>query len=319
MKDIRIAKGAKVLVDLAEVKKGESVLVLADYNTFSVGNRIVSAVYQVDAYPIFMILPPLKFEGESLPEVITEMAKHVNVIIAPMTCGIAHTPTRYETEKSGVRLLVFSDATEEKLTLEAFDADFHALRPRVEKYGDLLTKAKKARVTSPKGTDITMSLEGRPGRAMHGFSKKGDISAGPSLESSIAPVEGTAEGKIVVDTSIIGLGLVKDLVTITVHKGFATKIEGGVTAEKFREILENYKDPNIYNIGELGIGMNPKCTTPEGGTMDEAIQGMIHIALGTSVRPGGKVKAAGHWDNLVSKATLELDGVVVLKDGELVF
>ncbi len=78
MEDIRIAKGAKVLVELAEVKKGENVLVLSDFNTFKVGTRITSEVYQVGAYPIFMIVPPLKVQGEPLPEVITEMAKQAD-------------------------------------------------------------------------------------------------------------------------------------------------------------------------------------------------------------------------------------------------
>lgn len=318
MEDIRIAKGAKVLVELAEVKKGENVLVLSDFNTFKVGMRIVSEVYQVGAYPIFMIVPPLKVQGEPLPEVITEIAKQVDVIIAPMTTNLAHTPTRYEAQKAGVRVMIFPEATEELLTSKAFDADFYELRPKIEKLADLLTKAKMARVTSPKGTDITMSLEGRKGRALHGFTQKDDIGSGPGLESSIAPVEGTAEGKIVVDVSIPGLGLVKEPVEIIVHEGFAREIKGELDAQNFNELLESMKDPNVYNIGELGVGMNPECK-PRGNMLeDEATLGVIHIALGTSAT-GGKVKAAGHYDTLVSNATLELDGVAAVKDGELVF
>lgn len=318
MENMRIARGAKILVDFAEVKKGENVLILSDYNAFKVGERVVSEVYKIDAYPIFMIVPPLKIQGEPLPEVITEMAKLVDVIIAPMTTNLAHTPTRHEAQKAGVRVQIFPEATEELLTTEAFDADFHALRPRIEKLADLFTKAGKARVTSPSGTDITMSIEGRKGRALHGFTQKGDIGSGPGLESSIAPVEEKAEGKIVVDVSIAGMGLVQEPVEIIVKGGFARDIKGGVDARNFRELLESMKDPNIYNIGELGVGMNPACK-PHGNMIDdEATQGLIHIALGTSVT-GGKVKAAGHYDVILSHGTLELDGVAVVKDGELIF
>lgn len=318
MEDFRISRGAKVLVELAGVKKGENVLILSDFNTFKVGTRITSEVYQAGAYPIFMAVPPLRVHGESYPEVVTEIAKQVDVIIAPMTTNLAHTPTRHEAQKKGIRVLVFPEATEGLLASDAFDADFYALRPKVEKLADLLTKAKVAKVTSPKGTDITMSIEGRNGRALHGFAQKHEISPGPGIESSIAPVEGIAEGKIVVDVSIPGLSLVKEPVEIIVHEGFAREIKGGWEAKNFRELLESKKDPNIYNIGELGIGMNPACK-PRGNMLeDEATLGVIHIALGTSVT-GGKVKAAGHYDTLVSNATLELDGVAVVKDGELVF
>ena len=319
MEDARKSEAAKKIVELSGVKKGDNVLVLTDYNTVSVGKRIVSQICQFNAYPIFMILPPLKIQGEELPEVITEMGKLVNVIIAPMTTNLAHTRTRYEAKKMGVKVVPFAGASEELLTSEAFDADFYAIRPKVEELADLFTKVKVARVTSPKGTDITMSIEGRNGRALHGFAQKGENASPPAMESSIAPVEGTAEGKIVADVSIAGLGgLVKDPVVINVHEGFAKEISGGVDAKNFKELMESLKDPNVYNIGELGVGMNPKCTPKGNMAEDEASQGVIHIALGTSVT-GGKVKAAGHYDALISKGTLEFDGVAVVKDGELVF
>lgn len=319
MEDVRKSKAVRKVVEMAGVKKGDNVLVLADYNTISVGEKVVSQVYQIDAYPIFMLVPPLKVQGEELPEAVTQMAKLVNVIIAPMTTNLAHTRTRYEAQKLGIPVMVLGEVSEEVLTSEAFDADFHAIKPRVEKLAALFTKAKVARVTSAKGTDITISIEGRNGRALHGFAQKSEIGAPPGIESSIAPVEGTSEGKIVADVSIAGLGgLVQEPVVINVHKGFANEISGGVEAKSFRELMENLKDPNVYNIGELGVGMNPKCTPKGNMAEDEASQGVIHIALGTSVT-GGKVKAAGHYDTLISKGTLELDGVAVVKDGELVF
>ena len=323
MENIRISYGVKKIVELSEAKKGDNVLVLADYNTVSVGERIASEVYKVDAYPIFMIVPPLKIHGAELPEVVTEMAKLVNVIIAPMTTNLAHTRTRYEAQKLGIPVMPLADMSEELLTSEAFDADFHAIRPRVEKLADLFTKAKVARVTSPKGTDITMSIEGRNGRALHGFAQKSENASPPAIESSIAPVEGTAEGKIVADASSANVrladgSLIRDPIVIDVHKGFAKEISGELDAKNLRELLESLKDPNVYSIGELGVGMNPKCTT-KGNLLDyESCPGVIHIALGTSVT-GGKVKAAGHYDTLISEATLELDGVVAVKDGELAF
>jgi len=320
MKETLMAKGAKAIIEvLAGVKKGERVLILCDFNTVDVGKTLVSQVYQNDALPFLTIIPPLKMHGEPLPEAITEMARYVDVLIAPLTTNIAHTATRYEAQKSGVRVMVLPEADEKLLASEALEVDFYELRPRIEKMADLLTKANLARVTTSKGTDIFMKIEGRKGRALHGFTNLDDISAGPCLESSIAPVEGTAEGRIVVDVSIPGLGLIHDPVEILVHQGWAKEIKGGSDARKFTDLLESKKDPNIYNIAELGVGMNPKCKAVGSMLLDEGAQGTIHIALGTNAYIGGKVKASGHYDVLVLNPTLELDGVAIVKDGKLNF
>lgn len=320
MKEVLMAKGAKTLIEiLAEVKKGEKVLILCDFNTVDVGVALVSQVLQNDALPFLTIIPPLKMHGEPLPDAITEMAKHVNVLIAPMTTNIAHTATRYEAQKSGVRVMVLPEANEKLLSSEALQADFYGLRPKIEKMAELLSKANSAKVTTPKGTAIYMGLEERRGRALHGFTQPNDISAGPCLESSIAPVEGTSEGVIVVDVSIPGLGLLSETIEILVHEGWAREIRGGIEARRFKNLLESKKDPNIYNIAELGIGMNPNCKAEGSMLLDEGVQGTIHIALGTNAYIGGKVKASGHYDVIISNPTLELDGVVIVKDGKLNF
>ena len=93
---------------------------------------------------------------------------------------------------------------------EGWEADFDALRPQIEGLADALTRADTARVTSALGTDVRMSIAGRRGRALHGFANTTDISAGYCLESSLAPVEGTAEGIIVVNASIPGVSLIRD-------------------------------------------------------------------------------------------------------------
>ncbi len=50
---------------------------------------------------------------------------------------------------------------------------------------------------------------------------------------------------------------------------------------------------------------------------DEGVFGSVHIGIGSNLTLGGKIKAAIHYDLLMWKATLELDGMVILEDGEL--
>ncbi|KAG1360490.1 hypothetical protein G6F61_014355 [Rhizopus arrhizus] len=63
--------------------------------------------------------------------------------------------------------------------------------------------------------------------------------------------------------------------------------------------------------------MHPRCHLD--GTMlaDESGYGSIQLALGTSAYIGGTVKAAAHYDTIVTDATLTLDGRVVLQGTDL--
>lgn len=145
-------------------------------------------------------------------------------------------------------------------------------------------------------------------------------------EVNCALVEGTSEGKIVADVSIedlppeLSFGLLKEPVEVTVSGGFARDIKGGWEAKKFEEYLEGLKDPNVYNIAELGIGMNPNAKADGRSLLDEGSQDNIHLAIGTNEYfPGGTIRAAGHYDLIISFCTLELDGETVIKDGKPVF
>ena len=222
--------------------------------------------------------------------------------------------------------MVLSQVDEAFLANDAFDADFHGLKPKIEKLAELVNNAKIARVTSDKGTDITMSIEGRKAQAFTGFVDKGKLAAPPGLEVNCSPVEGTAKGKIVADVAIddlppeLGCELLKEPVEATVSGGFVREIKGSLEAEKFREYLNNLQDPNVYNIAELGLGMNPKAKADGTSLLNEGSQDNIHIAAGTNIYfPGGTVTAKGHFDMVMSFCTLELDGVTVIKNGKHVF
>jgi len=324
--EIMTQKRARTIIDLAQVKKGEKVLILCDFHTASLGKLLAAQAFQMDALPIFTIIPPLKAHGDPVPEPVFKMAMEVDVIIAPMMASIGHTPLRFEALKKGIKLMVLGEVDEAYLAKGAFDADFHGLRPKIEKLAELVTKARTARVTNAKGTDITMNIEGRRAQPFTGFADKGMLASPPCLEVNCAPVEGTSEGKIVCDVSIedlpsdLGFVLLKEPVECTVSGGFVKDVKGGQEAKKLKAYLASLKDPNIYSIAELGIGMNPSAKPDGTSLLDEGSGDNIHIAIGTNEYfPGGKIRAKGHYDLVMSFCTLELDGKVVVKEGKPVF
>jgi leucyl aminopeptidase (aminopeptidase T) len=196
-----------------------------------------------------------------------------------------------------------------------------------KKYFGLLDPAKKARITSEKGTDIRMELGQYRTNCSSGVVEKGVGFVGgmeilPSGQITRVPNKNTANGVVVIDRSIAAhecYHLHEDI-KVTVENGFATKIEGGNEATRLRNFLEGLNDPNLFNLTELGIGVNPRCkfTGQAPPAEDTHTEGCVSVALGCDVHLGGEVKGKAHMDSTSWFATLELDGKVVVKEGKLV-
>jgi leucyl aminopeptidase (aminopeptidase T) len=316
---LKLKNARKVVHLMGAVKPGMEVLVLFDLFTEHNVAPLAIAINEAGAGLHLLQIEGSAKHGRQLSKVVAEAMKAADLVIALTRANAAHTDARQQATRAGVGVIVLPESHGADFFLaDGWDADFISLRPKIEGLAAALTAASTARVTTALGTDITMSIEGRHGRALHGFANTKDISAGYCLESSLAPVEGTAEGVIVVNASIPGVALIREQpVRIRFEKGLAVAIEGGIEADKFRALLESFNDPLVYNLGELGVGMNPQCVLD--GTMlsDESVYGSIQLALGTSAYIGGTVKAAAHYDTIVTDATLELDGRVILRGTEL--
>lgn len=51
---------------------------------------------------------------------------------------------------------------------------------------------------------------------------------------------------------------------------------------------------------------------------DEGVLGVVHIGIGSSLTLGGVVKAGIHYDLLMYRAGLDIDGIPILRNGQLV-
>lgn len=313
---LKLNNARKVVRLLGNAQPGMNVLVLYDFYTQHNVEPLAIAVHEAGANVHLLQIEGGLSHGRQFSKIVAEAMRAADLVIALTQANAAHTEARQRATREGVGVIVLPESSKADFFMaEGWNADFEQLRPEIEGLANALTKASTARVTNEAGTDITMSIAGRNGRALHGFANTQDISAGYCLESSLAPVEGTAEGIIVVNASIPGIGLLHDeTVRIIVERGMAVAIEGGHQARRFSDLLKSFNDPLVYNIGELGVGMNPCCTLD--GTMlsDESVYGSIQLALGTSAYIGGTVKAAAHYDTILTQAKMWLDDQLVLEN-----
>jgi len=319
VKEILEMRGARKLVKVnARVKPGEKVAIVTDYNKIEIAKMLAAAVTETGAEPVLMVMAPREAHGMEPPPIISSALLAADVIFTPTEKSLGQTVAISEARKKGARIVILSEITEDLLKSGPIEADFVAQEPLCEKLADLLTKAKGAKVITRRGTNITMSLEGRNGRVLSGLIwNPGDFGSPPNIEASICPMEGTAEGIIVIDGSIAGIGKLTSPLKETVEKGLVVKIEGGPEASTLRKTLESAQDVYAYNIAELGIGLNPKSKLTGFLLEDESILGSIHIALGTNIFMGGKVKSLMHIDQIMLKPSLWLDNSLIIKEGEI--
>ena len=180
---------------------------------------------------------------------------------------------------------------------------------------------KQCRVTSPKGTDVIVTIEGRPALEVTSIKERGQMMGPLPLwaEVAFAAVEDGTDGTIVVDGVMLGIGLpgqVTEPITWTMEKGHAVKIEGGDDARRLREVIEGVENADI--AGEFAFGVSE--VAPFGTPSEKGRVGTVHFALGDNhlAYPGGQNVSALHLDGVILDATLQIldDGTYIVKDGQ---
>lgn len=282
---------------------------------------LADAVLEKGAEPVIALMRQRGTDAAEPPPNVAAAMKGSDVIFSAVSISITHTQAMKDALAAGARAIALTAFTEEMLAGGGIDGDFVRIRENCETVGKRLSGAKIARITSTAGTDLTFSVENRRVNVMPGIVGPGQLSPVPNAEVNVSPVEGTANGILVVDASIpyLGVGLLKEPIRFTVRDGVITGIEGGdpEQVETLRSAWERQADPHVYNIAEMGIGMNPMCSFKGLMLEDEGVLGSIHIGTGTNITLGGVVKARSHYDLIMRSPTLTLDGEILIQDGQI--
>jgi leucyl aminopeptidase (aminopeptidase T) len=316
-------KGARILVDICGVVRiGEKVVIATDKNKLQIADIIAKTCIERGAEVIVISMIPRKNHGEEPPIPFAATLKEADVVFAVTSFSLFHTNARIEACKKGVRWVNLPDFSMQMLREGGLFVDFHKQRVKAEKIGQILSSGSSVRVITDKGTNIQFSIAGRDAIVESGISDKpGMVNSPPDIECSIAPLEGTAKGKIIIDGSIVlpGLGPLREDVILRILGGSVTEIEGSEEAILFKEILKSAQEKEVYNIGEFGIGLNPKCKICGSMLEDEGVYGTIHFGIGDNHTMGGCVEASMHTDVVVKNPTVFIDEKMVIKSGKHIY
>ena len=308
-------KGARVAVETCmNVKPTETVLIVTDVGKLEIAEALAYAATSIGAKTVVSIMETMSRSGEEPPKPVAEALMAADVALMPTTKSLSHTDARREATKHGVRIASMPGITKDMMSIGGLTADYTKVAELTKKVAKVLEKGRNVKIATPSGTKLTMTIEGRPPLADTGlYHHPGDWGNLPAGEACLAPVEGTTQGLLVIDS--IG-DIVKQPLQITVENGWARKFKGPDAAQL--ENLLKSADKNAYNIGELGIGTNPKARITGAVLEDEKVLGTIHIALGDNTSySGGHTKSKTHLDGILLQPTVKVDETLIMEDGKL--
>jgi len=317
---ISIEEGAlKVVQTCAAVRPGERVLVITDKERpEEVARALAEAVRRVGAETTVAIIPAGGPPGGEPPaDVAVAMGEH-DVVLAPTTRSMFHADATRAAAARGVRVVSLTNCGITTLTTGGIEADFEALEERCLAIAARLTAARNLFVSSPAGTVLRASLDGRSGLANTALCRRpGEVTGCPTIEAFIAPVEGSAEGTLVIDGST-PFGVLLTPIEITVAGGVATVIRGGPHPNPLVKALDETAHSGSRVIAEFALGLNPLARVVGNLIEDEGAYGTGHFALGSNTNMGGLNWAPTHIDMIYMRPSVRLDDQLLMRDGELV-
>jgi len=310
-----------VLISCGALRSDETVTVVADEDTADISELFAKRAEKIGAKVTFCKMDAAGMHGAEPPPDVASAMFASSLIIGLTTMSLAHTAARKCATDNGSRYLSMPDYSWGLLSDPSLRVDFGAATNEVERIADILSNGKHIHVSAPGGTDIKIEIEGRFGNACPGsVLKPGMLGSPPDIEANIAPLENGSNGRVIVDGSIPcrEIGLLKDPIELLVSAGRIVSING---AQEIVDTLENMfsaAGENSRILAECGIGLNRAAKLQGNMLTDEGAFGCVHFGFGSNSTIGGANQIPFHLDFVFREASVLIDGVPVMKSGDLV-
>ena len=309
------------------VRRGEEVMIVTDTNMDPlIWQAVMGVVRSKGADPTLMMYTPRAHHTAEPTRAVVHGFKGCDLCVYLTTTALAH--SEFSETRGNVGVLLMEEATVEILTspgCQIDEADLKLILDRERWVREFWLEGGDVHVTTPAGTDMRATLlkddkrsaKVRGGILLPEWGKRGG-GTWPFGECRVTPLEGSGEGRVVWDIcGHVPPGRYGEPVVLTVKGGRAVKIEGGKEADDVRRYFETHGDENSYAApAEISVGLNHKAAIMGAVRNDKKALGTAHIAIGRS-DIGGTLVSATHFDGLMSKPTISVNGKVFIKDGVL--
>ncbi len=326
---------AKIVVDdCLAIQENEEVLFLVGEGIEQVeGLCDLYAAVKEELYGRGMLPTIISYRaglGVEPPALIEQACCSADAVICIYVRGFLHSgmfPRIQQNKKPDARLLLLPNGNSHDFlnrmmpkTKEAF-YEVADLTDRVG--GKFMNGAHTVHITDPNGTDLTFTIGQLNGWNHTGVAKKtGGFALLPAGTLNLGVDPGSAEGTLVIDT----FTATKDEpltgeIVFEIHNGSATSVTGSSEADDFVAAADKVEGTpeEKYCVAEFGLGFVNGADYLVNLGEGEHVYGGTHIGIGSNVSFGGTTCIASwHSDSLLPNASVELDGVPIVENGEFV-
>lgn len=308
------------------VAPDERLAVVVDEPLIGAGLRVCDAANEIGAQVSMSVLPDSSRPIAMADAPFVASLSEVDAVLlwlsttTPAEFGTHRQPIYQRAQALGTRVAFGAEIDDEILRFE-MSADYEAMRVLCAAMAARLETGRRARVTTPAGTDCTFDLQGRSWLIDDGrIDSPGAFGNLPAGEVYVAPLRDGAEGVCVIDCSIAveGLGILEHPIQLTFRQGRIVDIQGGSEADRVRQVIEG-AGSGADIVAELGIGTNDQARLTGRIITDEKVLGTAHVAFGHNKGSyGGDNEATIHIDGVMADASISVDGELAIERGKLV-
>ncbi|KIL49409.1 aminopeptidase [Jeotgalibacillus soli] len=284
---------ANIMSKNVDVPRTSFILVLTDKSTSSLAKKFLEALNTNKWKTSFYEMEDRARSGEEPPaEAADKMLRH-DVVFCLTKHSLTHTVARKNANIHGISVITMPGITEDMFLNGAINADYQRVEKETMEMTERLSEAEKVIIKTGKDYKLEIPVHERMGVPSTGvFKEKGASGNLPSGEAYIAPVEKTANGKIEINGSIAGIGLVDTPVVLVIEQGRLVD----ATGKAGERLLSLLGDGDGRLLCELGIGTNHAARVTGNILEDEKAYNTIHIAFGSNHTFGGVIKTNVHID-----------------------
>jgi|WetSurMetagenome_2_1015567.scaffolds.fasta_scaffold00008_137 leucyl aminopeptidase (aminopeptidase T) len=305
------------LTDCLGLGRREKLLVVCDPPCAEIGDAFFRVGASMCREAVMVCITPRKQNGNEPPDPVGAWFGQFDVAVMPTSRSLSHTQARRKACASGTRVATLPGITADIFT-RTLRADWKKLGIATRRIAAQLSGASRVRVSTRAGTDFSFETGGRPAKPDDGrILFKGAFGNLPAGEAYLAPLEGTAEGTLVVDGSFPIGGLLNEPLVVHVHKGKVADIEAHQCRDELEQLFKKYGSAG-RNIAEFGVGTLDSARISGNTLEDEKVKGTCHVAFGDNASMGGTVKVPMHLDGIVKNPTVWLDDKMWIRNGEMV-
>jgi leucyl aminopeptidase (aminopeptidase T) len=235
---------------------------------------------------------------------------------------VNYPPSRTQIAKSGL-----DSASFDRMIWEAVTTDYGRINATGQRIKRLLETGKAVHVTTPDGSDFRLTLAGRPAALISNTLGPRAASAKLAAQRTIilpggrlivAPLETSGVGKAVSGRDeCLGAPVVNERFELRAGKMTGFQADSG--GECYRNFIKSAPSPSDM-VGGLSIGLNPALKPVETGLgfRPWEASGAVVLFFGNNIDLGGTNNTPVGYGVWLSRATVEVDGKVIVRDGQLI-